>query len=242
MSDDTITINGNTYQKVPAKDPGTWGKDDKKTTTTLAVHVVLDRSGSMQSVKDDTIGAFNSYVETLAKETPNATLSLTLFDSQGIDTIYSDIPINSVTKLDGTTYQPRASTPLYDAIGKCATILTGTTADRKALVIITDGYENASREWNQNTVKALLTEKQDKDGWLVIYLGANQDAWAVGASFGTRQGTTMSFDQKSTRSTLASTARATAAYGMAANAVSGQSVASFTDDERASALDGDDKK
>ena len=77
----------------------------------LTVHVVLDRSGSMQSIKDDTIGAFNSYVETLAKDSPKSKLSLTIFDSQSIDTIVNDVPLADVKPLDGDTYQPRASTP-----------------------------------------------------------------------------------------------------------------------------------
>jgi hypothetical protein len=233
---DTITINGGTYHKLNSK----LGRA-KKGDTTLAVHMVLDRSGSMQFCRDDTIGAFNTYVETLAKETPNAVLTLTLFDTQAIEDVYTAKPITKVEKLTSDTFIPRASTPLYDAVGRSIGSLSAVKADRKALVILTDGQENASREWTADKVKALLTEKQEKDGWLVIYLGANQDAFAEGNRFGTRSANTMPYDTKNMRRTLTSAARATGSYMAATSAVEGQRRAGFTEEERAKAVDADDK-
>lgn len=88
-----------------------------QTATRLAVHVVLDRSGSMEIIRDETISSFNAYVEQLAKDTPGAMLSLTQFDSQGIDLVINGEDISHVKPLNRDTYQPRSYTPLYDAIG-----------------------------------------------------------------------------------------------------------------------------
>lgn len=211
-------------------------KKTKTPTTTTAIHVVLDRSGSMQTVRDDTIGAFNAYIEQVAKETPTATISLTLFDSQGIDTIYNYKPVTDAPKLTTDTYVPRASTPLYDAIGQSAWKLADTKADAKVLVILTDGYENSSREFTKEAISKLLAEKQDKDGWLVMYLGADQDAWAVGSQMGTRANSTMTFDKASMANTMSVAAAATARYATMGGGVQGQMGATFTDAERAKAL------
>ena len=202
-------------------------------TSKLTVHVVLDRSGSMQSIKDDTIGAFNEYVSTLAKDAPKSHLSLTIFDSQSVDTIVDNSPIADVKPLDGNTYQPRGGTPLFDAIGKTVGLLAAADGKNKALVIITDGQENASREYRRETIKSLLTEKQDKDNWLVLYLGANQDAFAEGAMFGTKAGTTMDYSATGAgmRGMMQSVGAATARYASSGSLT----VAAFTDDERKAA-------
>ncbi len=201
---------------------------DKK--AKLTVHVVLDRSGSMQSIKSDTIGAFNSYVETLAKDAPESKLSLTIFDSQSVDTIISDTKIGDVKPLDADTYVPRASTPLYDAIGKVTILLAAAKGKNKALVILTDGHENASSEYTRDAVKKLLDEKQEKDNWLVLYLGANQDAFSIGAGIGVQSGTAMNFAASSSgiQGTMAAASAATMRYAT----TSLRSAAAFTADER----------
>lgn len=204
---------------------------DKK--AKLTVHVVLDRSGSMNSIKTDTIGAFNAYVETLAKDAPGSKLSLTIFDSQSVDTIVNDVKIGEVVPLTTDTYQPRASTPLYDAIGKVVTLLADAKGKNKALVILTDGHENASREYTKDAVKKLLDEKQEKDNWLVLYLGANQDAFSVGAGIGVQAATAMNFAASGTgmRGTMAAASAATLRYATSSNRLD----ATFTADERTKA-------
>lgn len=202
----------------------------------LTVHVVLDRSGSMQSVKDDTIGAFNSYVSMLAKDAPKSLLSLTMFDTGGIDTIVKDRTVKTVEPLDGDTYQPRGGTPLYDAIGKVVGLLDDAEGKNKALVILTDGQENSSHEYSRDAIKKLLDERQEKKNWLVIYLGANQDAFAEGAKFGSQQATTLNYNVGSMRDTMAVAAMSTMRYASAGGGVVGRSRATFTSAERASVL------
>lgn len=193
----------------------------------LHVHVVLDRSGSMGSCHSSTISALNEYLGSL-RET-NARVSVHLFDSQwsGLDllTVRSDIPSSEVRHITHAEYQPRGSTPLYDAIGTVVNRIQ--TSDRVALVIVTDGYENASKEFNRDGVASLIRDRQER-GWMVIYLGANQDAWAVGSQLGMSAANTMSYSTQNMGGTFGAAARSTASYA------SGQSAAlsGFTEDER----------
>jgi uncharacterized protein YegL len=92
----------------------------------LTVHVLLDRSGSMQTIKADAIGGFNSYVEDLAKTSPKSTLSLTIFDNESIDTIVDNVVVTEVEPLTDKTYVPRGATPLLDAIAKAVAKLDKT--------------------------------------------------------------------------------------------------------------------
>lgn len=200
---------------------------------TLTVHVVLDRSGSMETIRDDTIGAFNAYVERLAKDAPKSRLSLTLFDSGSVDTVVDDQAIKDVVPLDRSTFVPRGMTPLYDAIGKVVAKLDAATGKHKALVILTDGQENNSREMTQDAAKALIADRQERQNWLVIYLGANQDAFAVGHGLGIAKDTTMNYagDGKTLRASMASASRSTMTYA------SGNRLgAGFTDQERKDAM------
>jgi hypothetical protein len=193
-----------------------------------AVHVVLDRSGSMAAIKRDTIGAFNEYVSQLAKDSPNTIFSLTIFDSESIDTVIDNEKITEVEPLTEETYSPRGMTPLYDAIGKVVDKLNNIEAKDKVLVILTDGEENCSQEYNKTSIKKSLDEKQEKENWLVLYLGANQDAFAEGAKFGTQAHTTMNFNPSNIRSTFTASANATGRYLKSGN----RADASFTTEER----------
>lgn len=199
---------------------------------TTAIHFLLDRSGSMKSVRDETIGAFNGYVETVAQENPNARLSLTIFDSQSVDTIINNVAACDVQPLTPEQYVPRAWTPLYDAIGQTVPQLSEVDADRKVLVILTDGQENGSRTFRKEQINRLLQEKQDNDNWLVIFLGANQDAFAEGATIGTVSQNTMTYDVNNMGATLRASARSTMAYASTGDRMG---AAAFTDAERAAA-------
>lgn len=200
--------------------------------TTLTVHVVLDRSGSMWDVADDTIGAFNAYVDQLEQDAPASRLSLTIFDSQSIDTIVDDKKIGDVAMLTRTNYQPRGGTPLYDAIGKTVTKLDTAKGKAKALIIITDGQENDSTEYTKAAVKKLLDDRQNNDGWLVLFLGADMDAFEEGGKIGTSGSTTLSYSKMATNSAFATAAAATARYTSAGGGKAGQLRATFTQDER----------
>jgi hypothetical protein len=154
----------------------------------LYVHILLDRSGSMESCRDTTIDAFNEYVMGLRRsDDVDARISLTIFDSGSIDTLQRGEPAKSFMELSAKNYIPRASTPLLDAIGTVVADVDRAdlrSGERVALTILTDGFENASKEHTRDSVKKLLTDRQDNKNWLVTFLGADVDAFAEAGSIG----------------------------------------------------------
>jgi hypothetical protein len=132
-------------------------------------------------------------------------------------------------------FQPRASTPLYDAIGYTVAEVEKRSAgfDRVALVILTDGFENTSTHFKRADVLKLLREKQERDGWLVIYLGANQDAWVVGEQFGTVADNSLSVESGQFGFALDSVGRATRSYTESSNRQTGRALSSFSREDRA---------
>src|SRR6267143_1681939 len=123
------------------------------------IALILDRSGSMQQVKGATISGFNEYVENLKRSDPDATLSLTLFDSGGIDTGEAQ-KLRDVALLDDQTYKPRANTPLWDAVGQVVSKSQDNPDTAYLVVILTDGQENASQEWDRAKLASLIKSKE----------------------------------------------------------------------------------
>lgn len=164
----------------------------KVTTTTIVTEtitdqkptqivVVLDRSGSMQSIATPTVDGLNSFIKEQRNAKGDATLTLVQFDHE-YQVDYIARPINEVKDLiNGETFQPNGTTALFDAVGK--TINDLNTTDDVIFVIITDGHENASKEYDQKKVFGLIEEKKNM-GWNFLFLGANQDAIKAGASMG----------------------------------------------------------
>lgn len=161
----------------------------KKETTLIAV--VLDCSGSMEPIKADTIGGFNSFLAEQQKQPGEAFITLTQFDDR-YDIVYSNQAIKSAPKLTDANYVPRANTALFDAIGRTindvgSQLRALPEADRPGkviFVIITDGEENASREYKRDKVFEMITHQRDKYNWEFVYLGANQDAIATATQLG----------------------------------------------------------
>ena len=143
--------------------------------------VVLDRSGSMDSIAIPTVEGLNSFIKEQRNSKGDAIMTLVQFDHEyQID--YTARPINEVKDLiNGETFSPNGTTALFDAVGK--TINDLNTTDDVIFVIITDGHENASKEYDKNKVFGLIEEKK-KMGWNFLFLGANQDAIKAGASMG----------------------------------------------------------
>lgn len=163
----------------------------------VEIAFVLDRSGSMSSVKKDAIGGFNSFLAEQKAQPGEAVFTLALFDDQ-YDVIHNGIDLQRVPELNERTFVPRGWTALYDAIGRTVNAIAARTdeGDKVIIAILTDGAENKSREYTRDQIHRLLEEKQAK-GWTVIYLGANQDAFAVGSSLGVLRGSTYQFDATS---------------------------------------------
>jgi hypothetical protein len=153
----------------------------------------------MASIIDDSIGGFNMFLEKQQELPDEATITVALFDDR-YDLLYDNVKIKKATKLNKDIWRPRGSTALYDAIGK--TVNTekqnldklGDEKPAKVLVcIVTDGQENASREYGNEQIKKLIKECEE-DNWNFMYLGANQDAFSVGSSFGTSHGNAYTYN------------------------------------------------
>jgi hypothetical protein len=153
---------------------------------------ILDRSGSMETCRADTIGGFNAFVND--QKALGGTLSLVLFDHE-YTPVYDKKSINDVEPLTHETYAPRGSTALLDAIGK--TLKTIENDRTPIIAILTDGLENSSHTYTKVHVKDLI-EQKTKDGWQFLYLGANQDAFAEASSIGIAPGGTMNYDSNNT--------------------------------------------
>lgn len=166
------------------------------------ITIVLDRSGSMGIIKQDTIGGFNEFVEDQKKVEGECCLTLVQFDTQDPYEVVRDaVAIAEVKPLDGDTYQPRAGTPLYDAIGRAvvnAGVRLGKMAEEERpehviFAIITDGEENSSVEYPREKVLAMIKEQTDTWDWKFVFLGANQDAFAESAKIGIATAGAMEF-------------------------------------------------
>ena len=152
---------------------------------------ILDESGSMQPLTDDTIGGFNSYVEEQKKEPGEAYLTTVLFDDRYI-ILHDHINLKDVPSLTDHEYRPTGMTALMDAIGKTINNvghrLANTPEEERPshviFVITTDVYENASREFTRTQVKRMIEHQQEKYSWQFLFLGAGIDAYKEASSIG----------------------------------------------------------
>lgn len=152
---------------------------------------ILDRSGSMSGLESDTIGGYNSLLEKQRKEVGTATVTTVLFDDQ-YEMIHDHVAIGKVKDITNKEYFARGMTGLLDAVGKTINhvgnrhknALDSEVPGKTMVVIITDGYENASREFALPQVKQMIERQKEKYGWEFLFLGANIDAVTTAAGFG----------------------------------------------------------
>lgn len=180
------------------------------------VSFLLDETGSMDSVRDATISGFNEYLGTLKSNENKVLFTLTQFNSTKIDTVHAGTPVKSVAPLTRETYRPAANTPLYDAIAHVihateAAVEGKLTGPQVLVVIMTDGHENASREYNRDRIFRLISEKEAA-GWTFAFLGANQDAWAVAESIGVQRGNSLNYAAAAPRAAFDAMGEATRDY------------------------------
>lgn len=155
------------------------------------ISIVLDRSGSMAAVAADTIGGFNRFLADQKAAPGSATLTLAQFDNV-YEVVHDAKPVAEVPALDSGTFVPRGGTALLDAVGRTiigtGTALAAMPDDQRpakvVFVIITDGQENASHEFTREKVLEMISHQREKYAWEFVFLGANQDAIAAGASIG----------------------------------------------------------
>ncbi|TDE95981.1 VWA domain-containing protein [Occultella glacieicola] len=202
---------------------------------------LLDRSGSMQSIRSDTVGGFDAFIAEQRGEPGRCTVSLAQFDDE-YQEVYADRPIADVPSLD---LVPRGRTAMLDAIGR---LINATGARLAALPedqrpgtvivgIMTDGLENASREFTRAQIKAMIGEQTDRYGWQFLYMGANQDAIEVGTGLGVDPGLAVTYAATKVDAAMRMTSRKVAgvraamAAGMAAPAA--RAAHGYTEAERA---------
>lgn len=152
--------------------------------------VILDRSGSMQRLAEDTIGGFNSLIENQRKLEGKCTVTTVLFDNK-VEILYQGKDIKEVPTLTSKEYFARGSTALLDAIGITINETNSRISSMKEekpnkvlVAITTDGLENSSNEYSYSSIKSLIEEKKKKLGWDFIFLGANIDAIGEANKFG----------------------------------------------------------
>lgn len=171
------------------------------------IAVILDRSGSMESIREDIIGGFNSFVQDQQKQPGTATLTLVQFDTQDpYEIVHRFKPIEAIPTLTQETYVPRGSTPLLDALGRGINDLRKTNADmgkeespsKVVVVIITDGQENSSREFSRDQVVKMIKERSDKDDWQFVFLSADLAAIGDAMSYGIPADAALLFDKSRT--------------------------------------------
>ena len=154
---------------------------------------ILDRSGSMAGLVSDTIGGFNSMIARQKQESGTAYVTTVLFDTR-LERIHDRLALEDVPALTDQDYVPGGCTALLDAIGETVRHIARIhkyarpedVPEKTAVVITTDGLENASRLYRLDEIKKLIEHEQEKYGWEFLFLGANIDAVETAGSIGIR--------------------------------------------------------
>ena len=152
---------------------------------------ILDRSGSMAGLEDDTIGGFNAMIEKQKQEPGEALVSTVLFDNES-EVIHDRVNIQEIEPMTRKEYYVRGCTALLDAVGSAIHHIGNVhkyareedRPDKILFVITTDGMENASRKYTYDRLKTMIERQKEKYGWEFLFLGANIDAAREAARFG----------------------------------------------------------
>ena len=175
------------------------------------LYFLLDRSGSMDSIKSDTEGGFNAFMAEQRGLPGECRVTLAQFDHE-FEEVYRDLPVDVVPPL---RLAPRGTTALLDSIGRLvgeagARLAALAEEQRPGVVIVgimTDGLENASRELTHARIKAMIECQTTEFGWQFLYLGADQDAIEVGASIGVPAQQSMTYSRGRVAAMMTATSR-----------------------------------
>jgi hypothetical protein len=154
--------------------------------------IILDKSGSMSSIANAAIAGFNETVGGIRsaqerfKDTQEHFVSLMIFCNCEKTMVYDMVPVEKVKELTSREYRPCCCTPLYDAMGISINALYNAIKNKEdataVVTVITDGLENASKEYSGKAIKALVERMKNEEGWNFAYIGTNQDVEATSAS------------------------------------------------------------
>lgn len=201
--------------------------------------VVLDESGSMSTIRKDTVGGFNTFIQDQRKVPGTADVTVVSFNSRP-KTIHDSVPLTSDSlELNDSNYRPSGNTALLDAIGlaitstgeKLSALPESDRPGKVIVVILTDGEENASTDYRRSQINEMITHQREKYSWDFVFLGANQDAFHEAGKLGISRGSTMSYAASAQGM---STNYANLSKSISRSRVGGSSV-SFTDAERKAA-------
>ena len=164
------------------------------------ITIILDSSGSMQGLADDTIGGFNTFLKTQQEQPGHANISLVQFDSD-VSVTYNARNIQDAPELNNVSYRPEGYTALLDAIGisitsagtRLAAMKEEDRPSKVIFVIMTDGDENSSREYNSTQIHDMIKHQTETYQWDFIFIGANQDAIKTGGNLGIGAGNSLNY-------------------------------------------------
>jgi uncharacterized protein YegL len=165
---------------------------------------IIDKSTSMDFMTKETIAGFNKFLKEQKKVDGDANLSLILFNDQ-TEYLYDNVPIKKVKKLSEKTYRADGMTAMNDAVGSAIDKLGNRLSKMEdherpsniVVLIITDGQENSSREYETSKIKEMITTQQNIYSWEFIFLGANIDVDKYAADYGFSKGKFASYNQTS---------------------------------------------
>lgn len=201
------------------------GKEQKG----MAVYILLDRTGSMAPLWVEAVSSVNTYVKELVKEGADDRITLAVFDAyqdgMRFDILRDAVSIGEWKDIDSDEVSPRGMTPLFDAIAKLIARAEEVNNDKTAIVVMTDGYENASREVTREAAKATI-DRIRKKNWQVNFLGANFDGFTQAEGLGVTRDQAMNFAAGRADAAMSSTAQAHMRYR------NSRGVSSFLDEDR----------
>ena len=150
----------------------------KRINNEMDVIFLLDRSGSMGGIEKDTIGGYNSYID--SQRGKNVKVTTVLFDDK-YEVLHNRVDVDNIKKITNKEYYVRGCTALLDAIGKTIREMEDKNPNKVIFIITTDGYENASTKYNKSQIKELISVHKD---WKFMYIGADIDSYSEGRSLG----------------------------------------------------------
>lgn len=198
---------------------------------------LLDRSGSMRSIQSDVEGGFAAFIDDQRAAAGECTVTLAQFDDH-FEFVYHDVDLDQVPPL---ALRPRGRTALLDAMGR---LITDTSADIAALpegerpatvivAIMTDGKENASRDWTRPAIKALVELRTNQFDWQFLYMGADQDAVEVGTRLGVKREQSLTYSKGKSREAMAAASANIRDYRTTKPVNSAAEMPMFSDEQRA---------
>ena len=208
------------------------------------LYFLLDRSGSMASIRRETEAGFDAFVAEQRRGSGKCRVTLAQFDDE-YDEVYAGLDVHAVPPL---RLRPRGSSALLDSLGRLITAAGERLAalpegERPASVVVgvlTDGYENASREWTHERIRALIDQQTHVYNWEFMYLGADQDAIEVGARMGFDARKSMTYSRGKADKAMAGLSRNVRAYRdeiiAGASIAAAKEATAFTDDRADEAI------